>query len=108
MAANDFDAPLRLFDSDLTPLIPTVSLNDKKYKMHIQITAYGSFTNQMTDYVSFLTGHTTSTTTSLTAMAQAAADHFRKIVGRCPDLQHGNRQLRDYIQVCLATCNNII
>ncbi len=106
MAANVSDEPLRLFDSDLTPLTSNVSFNGKKYKMHIQITAFGSFTNQMTDYVSFLTGYTTSTSSAI--MGQAATDHFRKIVSRCPDLQHGSRQLRDYFQVCLATCHNTI
>ena len=99
MSVNDFDASLRLFDSDLTPLTPTVSFNGKKYKMNIQITAFGSFANQMTDYVSFLTGNTTSTSTSLATTGQAATDHFRKLVARSPDLHHGKRQLRDHIQV---------
>ncbi len=101
MAANDSDESPRLFNSDLSPLTPTVSLNGKKYKMHIQITAFGGFANQMTDYVSFLTGNTTttSTSTSQAVMCQAATDHFRKLVARCPALNHNKRQLRDHIQV---------
>ena len=84
------DAPLRLFESDLMPKVASVVFNGKEYTLRLQLTAFGDITSQATDFVSLLTGHATPT---------ASADHYRKIVAQCPELQHFNKQLRDHIQV---------
>lgn len=83
-------APIRLFESDLTPNVASVLFEGKEHMLRIQITAFGDVTSQMTDYVSLLTGHDTPS---------AASDHYRKILAQCPILQHCNLQLRDHIQV---------
>jgi hypothetical protein len=86
------DAPPRLFESDLTSIKELVPFNGTSYKMRVQLTAFGGITNQATDFVALLTTH---------ELPAACADHYRKIVARCSDLKHCNKQLRDHIQVCL-------
>jgi hypothetical protein len=90
MAAHDGDAPLRLFESDLTSKVGGIVFNGKSYPMNTQITAYGGFACQMTDVVSVYTEH---------SKPSACADHFRKLMTRFPDLKHGDEQMRRHILV---------
>ena len=80
----------RLFESDLTPVTASIALNGKENTIRAQITAFGDLTSQGTDYVAAITGNTSST---------ACADHIRNIAKNYPELHHGNKQLRDHIQV---------
>ena len=79
----------RLFEADLTPVEYTVPFNGNDYIIHLQITAFGEVVSQATDFVSLLTKHPSI----------PAGEHFRKLVARCPDLDHKNQKLRDYVQV---------
>ena len=80
----------RLFESDLTPKTATIALNGKEHDIRVQITAFGDLTSQGTDYVAAITGNTAP---------KACADAIRRIADIYPDLHHGNKQLRDHIQV---------
>ncbi len=80
----------RLFESDLTPKASVVTFQDKEYTVHHQITALGGFAIQATDWVGILIGKNTHV---------PAIAHYRKIVDRCPALNHNNMQIRDHIQV---------
>ena len=96
LAANN--AQPRLFESDLTPMTPTISFNGKEYKIHLQITAYGDITTQATDWVCLLTSKNAP---------GPAIDHYRKIVARSSDLEHHSMQLRDHIQVFQCILNPV-
>ncbi len=79
----------RLFESDLTPMEPVILFNGLEYKTRLKITAYGEMTGSATDVVSILIESSTT----------AAADHYKKIVARCSELNHENFQLKYHIQV---------
>ncbi len=79
----------RLFEQDLTPMECKIPFKSKEHTIHIQITAFGEVASQAIEFVSLLTEHHTT----------PAGDHFKKLVGRCEELEHKNRVLRDNIQV---------
>ena len=84
------NAPIRLFESDLTPKVASVVFNGNEYQMQMQITAYGDFTVQATNWTGLLISK---------KARKPAIDHYGGIVGKHPELEHQNMQLRDHIQV---------
>ena len=81
----------RLFDSDLTPIEQIFFFNGNDYNMHIQITAFGGDAVKAEDMMTLITENSIS----------KKMDHFSKIARRCEKLQHGDKQLRDHIQVSI-------
>jgi hypothetical protein len=81
----------RLFESDLTPNMASVVFNANPYQMNMQMTAYGDFTFQAVDLVTLATED----------LITKKMDHFMKVVKRCRELEHNNKNLRDHIQVFL-------
>jgi hypothetical protein len=80
---------VRVFESDLTSVEHDVTFNGNEYSMHLHITAFGEGTVQAIDWIALLTENTVS----------KKSDHFRKLVDKCDELYHGNKKLRDHIQV---------
>jgi hypothetical protein len=83
-------ARIRLFEQDLTPMECKIHFKNKEHVIHLQITAFGEVASQATEFVSLLTEHP----------IPPAGDHYKKLVGRCKELEHKNKFLRDNIEVC--------
>ncbi len=49
------NAPIRLFESDLTPKVASVVFNGKDYQMQMQITGFGDCAVQAVNWVMLLT-----------------------------------------------------
>jgi hypothetical protein len=79
----------RLFEADLIPKTYTLPFNGNQYKARLQITAYGHPLYRSVDCSMIL----------IEKGETSASKHFGKITEKCPELRHGNRNLRDNIQV---------
>ncbi len=88
LAANN--AQPRLFESNLTPHVTSVIFDGNPYQMNMQITAYGDIAVRATDWTGLLISKTAY---------NPAIFQYRKIVGRRPELEPNEKQLKDHIQV---------
>jgi hypothetical protein len=84
---------IRLFPADLTKLTKKIVFKCNEYIFHMQLTCYGDFTLKAVDFVELLTESSLSKN----------ADHLARITQSSDEFAHKNKQLRDNIQVSIAS-----